>query len=149
MLSLTSGKSSFRSDKNTGSRCSIVADLPRTGATSMTTDASADRTCCEESAARSLTQGTTAAITLSADSILQMTDTLAAAATLTSASVSRNSLTYAGTSSVLHHNFDQVRTYTIYTLTISVCVCKAVELTLSTQGQEPHTADTAAAQHCI
>lgn len=79
----------------------MVADLPSTGATSMTTEAKAERTCCEESAASSFTQGTTALITLSAASILQIAETLPAAATLTSASVSRSSLTYAGTNSVL------------------------------------------------
>lgn len=101
MLSLTSGKSSLSKERKTGSKCSIVADLPRTGATSITTDARADLTCCEESAAKSLTHGIIHAMTRSAGSILQIAETLLAAATLTSASVSRSNLTYAGTSSFL------------------------------------------------
>jgi len=80
----------------------MVADLPNTGATSMTTDASADLTCCEESAAKSFTQGTIEEMTRSGVSILLIAETLPAAATRTSASVSRSSLTYAGTSSLLH-----------------------------------------------
>ena len=101
MLSLTSGKSSFSKERKTGSKCSMVADLPKTGATSMTTEASADLTCCEESAANSLMHGTMDAMTRSGVSILHMAETFPAAATLTSASVSRSNLTYAGSSSFL------------------------------------------------
>lgn len=59
----------------------------------MTTDASADLTCCEESAASSFTQGTIDVMTRSGVNILHTTETFPAAATLTSASVSRNNLT--------------------------------------------------------
>ena len=63
MLSRTSGTSSFRRLRNTGSRCSIVGAFPSVGAISITTAAKELLTCWLLSAAKALMQGTTSLMT--------------------------------------------------------------------------------------
>jgi hypothetical protein len=67
----------------------------------MITDASAARTCCDESVDNSLTQGRMYCEATCGLTMLQNLVTLPAAAIRTSASLSRSSRPYAGTSSVL------------------------------------------------
>mmetsp|Transcript_16739 Transcript_16739/g.57137 ORF Transcript_16739/g.57137 Transcript_16739/m.57137 type:complete len:236 (+) Transcript_16739:423-1130(+) len=87
MLSLTSGKSSASSPRNTGKSLSMVASFPMTGAMPMMTEASDDLTCWLASTASSFTTGRTrSGASLGRNSTKDVTRP--AAAMRTSASVS-------------------------------------------------------------
>mmetsp|Transcript_24732 Transcript_24732/g.62465 ORF Transcript_24732/g.62465 Transcript_24732/m.62465 type:complete len:212 (-) Transcript_24732:866-1501(-) len=95
MLSLASWCSSLSSDRNSGTSCSIVWFFPSTGASPMMTLASAARTWCEESTARSRAQGIKCCSVTPTDTLSQKPVTLNAAAVRTSGSESLRNLTRA------------------------------------------------------
>mmetsp|Transcript_18894 Transcript_18894/g.46381 ORF Transcript_18894/g.46381 Transcript_18894/m.46381 type:complete len:212 (-) Transcript_18894:905-1540(-) len=95
MLSRASWCSSLSSERKSGTSCSIVWFLPKTGASPMMTDASAARTCCDGSTARSRTHGIRCCSVTSTLTRSQKPVTLKAAAVRTSGSESLRNLTSA------------------------------------------------------
>mmetsp|Transcript_9169 Transcript_9169/g.15667 ORF Transcript_9169/g.15667 Transcript_9169/m.15667 type:complete len:220 (-) Transcript_9169:838-1497(-) len=100
MLRRTSGKSSLRRMRKMSRRYLRVFSRPRMGASPMITEASEERTCCDESVARSLTHGMMSETTsVSSGSNLQKSVTFLADTVRTSGSGSRKRVAKVATTS--------------------------------------------------